>query len=136
MRAFQQNAFQNNAFQMGETPTPPIDTHDGVGWVEPSLKKKHIDPFDRRGILRAIELAAGLISEEEPENAGQAEAIATQIRAEIERPEVDPLLLAAEIEQLAALSRGIEGIYAELYRITENLYNDQDEEDAILVLLM
>jgi hypothetical protein len=34
------------------------------------------------------------------------------------------------------LSAGMEQIYAQLYEIAQNLYAEQDEEDAIMALLM
>jgi len=136
--AFQASAFQNSAFQTdGITPpVVPADTHDGAGWVQPSKYKKPTDPFDRTGLLDTIKRAAGLIAEEEPENAAAVAATEAAIRAEVQQPQIDPLLLAMEVEQLMRLSAGMEQIYAQLYEIAQNLYAEQDEEDAIMALLM
>lgn len=43
--AFQQSGFQNNAFQIGATPAPLIDTHDGA------TIKKHRERLKKQSAL-------------------------------------------------------------------------------------
>lgn len=123
----------------GSSPPPIVvtDTHDGI--IQTHIETKYprpSDPFDRAGLLEQIQRAAGLIAEQEPQKAGEIEALETEIRAEIQLPQADPLELALAIERMASLAIGIEGIYANLYALAQKLYDEQEEEEVILSLLM
>lgn len=122
-------------------PQPPViviaDTHDGITQTHVEIKyKRPVDPFDRAGLLEQIQRAAGIIVEQEPEKAGEIEALETEIRQEIQLPTADPLELALAIDRMATLAIGIDDLYANLYALSQKLYDEQEEEEIILSFLM
>lgn len=139
MAAFYGNAFSSTVFFVDGSPPPPtpVDTHDGAGWMRPSKHyRKPNQELDKQEIGEAIKRAAGLIIEEEPENETAVSAVEASIQDEIRQPEVNLYQLATSIERLMQFAAATEQIYADLYALSQKLYDELDEEEAVILLLM
>lgn len=110
------------------------DTHDGIGWVRRVHNQpQESDRFDRQGIRAEIDRILSLAKEELPHEAmASAE---TALQTEILRETADPVLLAAELQRLTAIADITQSLYDAINELAMRLYAEQDDEDAIMVLL-